>query len=780
MNFEILVFGIVIVFFVFIVSIYFILSRNRFNSLDLKILHIFLSKAEKKENDDLKKAINVSEQLFSSLLSLKAFFVLEAAVHHSGEEIHFYAAVPREKLDFLARQIQGLFPEARVEEAPDYNIFSPTGGAAGSYLTLSESFLLPLRTYEESGADLFAQVLSNMSKLSDVGEGAAVQVLVRPAPSSAVKNVSRAIENLKKGVKLKDLLKTSLISMKDFTGAFSAKEKEKDAPKPVDEEAVKILQSKISRPLFSVNLRLAASGENKDRAEDILDSIAGAYAGLAGPLRNGLKVIKPRNLQKLFYWFSFREFDQEHSLILNAAELASIFHLPVFSTDVPRIEWLKTRETSPPQNLPAEGIVLGESIFRGEHKLVRVKDDDRRRHLYMIGQTGTGKSKLLLNMALADIGQNQGVCVIDPHGDLIDDILERVPAHRINDVIVFDPGDIDRPVGLNMLEFDPTRPEQKTFIVNEIQAIFNRLFSKETMGPMFEQYMRNTLLLLMEDAVNEPATLAEVPRVFTDSLFRQRKLDRIKNPTVVDFWTKEVSKTTGETSLANMSPYITTKFGNFISNDYVRPIIGQRKSAFNFREVMDTGKILLVNLSKGRIGDINAGLLGMVITGRILMAALSRVDSEQSSRRDFYFYIDEFQNFTTDSIATILSEARKYRLNLTLAHQFIDQLEDNIREAVFGNVGSMIAFRVGVPDTEQLVKQFSPEFSEKDLISIENRHAFVRLLIDGHPSRPFNMRTLEIGRGSREVREKLRELSRLTYGRSNQEIEQEIYNRLRN
>ena len=330
-----------------------------------------------------------------------------------------------------------------------------------------------------------------------------------------------------------------------------------------------------------------------------------------------------------------------------------------------------------------------------------------------------------------------------------------------------------------MLEYDYNQPEQKTFIVNEILAIFNRLFSKESMGPMFEQYMRNTLLLLMEDMPNEPATLVEVPRIFTDTEFRQRKLNRINNPTVIDFCEKEVSKTSGDYSLANMSPYITTKFGNFISNDYVRPIIGQPKSAFNFREVMDTSKILLVNLSKGRIGDINASLLGMVITGRILMAALSRVDQEADKRKDFYFYIDEFQNFSTDSISTILAEARKYKLNLILAHQFIDQLTDEIRESVFGNVGTMAAFRVGVPDTEQLIKQFGPEFDEKDLISIENRNAHVRLLINGHPSRPFNFRTADYGVGSHELAEKIRELSRLTYGESNDIIEQQILERLR-
>jgi hypothetical protein len=321
----------------------------------------------------------------------------------------------------------------------------------------------------------------------------------------------------------------------------------------------------------------------------------------------------------------------------------------------------------------------------------------------------TGKTNIMLNMITQDIRNGDGCCYIDPHGTDIQTILSRIPKERIDDVIYFDPGDLERPLGLNMLDYNFNRPEEKTFIVNEMQSIFNKLFVAETMGPMFEQYMRNALLLLMEDMPNEPATLVEVPRVFTDPEYRRRKLARIQNPVVIDFWEKEAVKAGGEASLANMTPYITSKFNNFIANDYMRPIIGQAKSALNFRAAMDEGKILLINLSKGRIGDINAGLLGMVFTGKILMAALSRVDiADVNARRDFNLYIDEFQNFSTDSISTILSEARKYRLNLTMAHQFIAQLTEKIRDSVFGNVGSMLVFRVGVQDAEFLVKQFEP------------------------------------------------------------------------
>jgi type IV secretory pathway TraG/TraD family ATPase VirD4 len=469
-------------------------------------------------------------------------------------------------------------------------------------------------------------------------------------------------------------------------------------------------------------------------------------------------------------------------MILSSEEIASFFHLPAASTETPKIKWLKSKEAPPPPNLPKGGVLIGESVFRGETKPVYITDDDRRRHVYLVGQTGTGKSTLLGNMFFEDLKQGKGLAVIDPHGDLVQNALGFVPKERLDDLIYFDPGDLERPLGLNMLDYNLNRPEEKTFIVNEMQSIFNKLFPPETMGPMFEQYMRNALLLLMEDMPNEPATLVEVPRVFTDVEYRLRKLQRIHNPVVIDFWEKEAIKAGGEASLANMTPYITSKFNNFISNDYMRPIIGQAKSAFNFRQVMDEGKILLINLSKGRIGDINAGLLGMVFAGKILMAALSRVDiPDVAKRRDFNLYIDEFQNFTTDSISTILSEARKYKLNLTIAHQFIAQLTDKIKDAVFGNVGSMIVFRVGVQDAEFLVKQFEPVFSQNDLLNIDNMNAYAKILINGETSKPFNIKILTTSwnAGNKELAEKLKEYSRVKYGQDRHVVEEEIYRRLR-
>lgn len=751
-------------------------------SLDMRLLLVRLPaiRESKEGKKDALSEIAFSSQLFSLLAKAAAPVVFEIAVHHVGEEVAFYVAVPEKVLEFASKQIQGLWPSALVERAPDdYSIFNPQGDVAAAVVRLKRNFALPIRTYVEAQLDTFAPLLGNFSKINAVGEGIAMQILLRPAPIGTKGKIARFIYQLKQGKKLEEVIEKKF-SLPSLTPDIKKKEEEKK-PKAivVDEDAVKALEQKTAKPLFEVNIRLVASAPTPYRANELLDGIAGSFDQFSAPLRNELHASKLRDAKKLLYKFIFREFDSDEALVLGADEVASIFHFPTSDTAMTRLMSVRSAEAPPPIDMPKGGTLMGESSYRGEGRPVYITDEDRRRHVYVIGQTGTGKSNLLVNMVRADIEAGKGVSVIDPHGDLIDSILRTIPAERRSDVIVFDPADRLAPLGLNMLEYDVNYPEQKTFIVNEMQGIFNKLFSQETMGPMFEQYMRNALLLLMEDSENEPATLMEVPRVFTDIEFRKRKLARILNPTVVDFWEKEAVKAGGEASLANITPYITSKFNNFIANDYVRPIIGQTKSAFNFRKVMDEGKILLVNLSKGRIGDINAGLLGMVIVGKLLMASLSRVDVPEAKRRDFYLYIDEFQNFTTESIATILSEARKYRLDLVVAHQFIKQLQEKIRDAVFGNVGSQIAFRVGAEDAEFLVKQFEPVFTKNDLINIDNFNAYAKLLINGKTTPPFNIRTLKADFGDARLPDTLKAESRQKYGANRREVEGDILKRLR-
>jgi Helicase HerA, central domain len=740
---------------------------------------------------DFKTEINKTEQLLSNLASLKKPFVLEVAVPHIGEEIHFYLSVPRAHSETAIKQIQGIWNSASVtEESEDYNIFNPNGAVAAAYLEQKESIALPIRTYAELGADTFSSILGGFSKVNSLGEGAALQLVVKPAKPKIQKGVRGTLEALKKGMTFEAAFGVGLWAVLKQMGKGMAKaseNQEKKTPeqnqKVVDEDAAKAVESKLSKPLLLVNARILTSAPSAFQANDLLEGITSGFNQLSAPRRNEIKIVKARNPQRLAYDFSFRNFDPRSAMILNTEEVASFYHLPISSTETPKVKWLKAKEAAPPPNLPEKGTLIGYSSFRGQRKNIYITDEDRRRHLYVIGQTGTGKSTMLGSMMLEDIKSGKGLCIVDPHGDLAEGGLRHIPKERFEDVIYFNPGDLERPVGLNMLEYNFDKPEEKTFIVNEMLNIFDKLYDlKTTGGPMFEQYMRYALLLLMEDMPNEEATLVEVPRLFTDAEYRRRKLDRITNPVVIDFWEKEATKAGGEASLANITPYVTSKFNTFIANDYMRPVIGQAKSAFSFRDIMDNKKILIINLSKGKIGDINANLLGMVFVGKLLFAALSRVDIEDPNmRNDFYLYIDEFQNFTTDSIATIFSEARKYRLNLTVAHQFIAQLTEKIRDSVFGNVGSIAAARVGPQDAEFLVKQFDPVFSQNDLLNIDNLNCHMRLLIDGQTTRPFNMEipTSFFDPGNKEFAEKLKEYSRLKYGQDRDVIEDEIYRRLR-
>ncbi len=766
----------------------FLLRKRLYALLDIVLFLVKLPQEPRRPDapqKDFKEEINHFEQLLNALASFKKPVVFELAVPHVGEEIHFYVAVPKFLSDTAVKQIQAVWSNASVEpQTDDFNIFNAYGTTSAAYLSEKEDYALPIKTYVELGIDSFSSVVGGFSRVNEVGEGAAMQILLRPADSDVKKRILGYISWLKKGESLEDIFKHKLpIKISDVKHALQPEKDEKaKQEKVVDEDAVKALESKVSKRLFLVNVRLLASAGSKFRADIILDGLAAGFSQFGSPKRNEFKTIKPRNSSGLVRQFIYREFSPKQSMVLGAEEIASFYHFPISTSETPNLKWLKSKEAAPPANLPTSGLLVGESVFRGQKRRVYITDEDRRRHLYVIGQTGTGKSTLLGNMFIEDVESGRGVAIIDPHGDLIQNVMGFIPKNRLEDLIYFDPGDLERPLGLNMLDYNPDRPEEKTFIVNEMQSIFNKLFLAETMGPMFEQYMRNALLLLMEDMQNEPATLVEVPRVFTDHEWRRAKLSRITNPVVLEFWEKEAVKAGGEASLANMTPYITSKFNNFIANDYVRPIIGQVKSAFNFRQAMDEGKIILINLSKGRLGDINANLLGMIFTGKLLMAALSRVDTpEIERRRDFYLYIDEFQNFTTDSISTILSEARKYRLNLTVAHQFIAQLTEKIRDSIFGNVGSQVVFRVGPQDAEFLVKQFEPTFSQNDLINIDNLNAYAKILINGETSKPFNIKILTTSwnSGNKELAQMYKEYSRLKYGKPKQGVEAAIYKRLR-
>ena len=457
---------------------------------------------------------------------------------------------------------------------------------------------------------------------------------------------------------------------------------------------------------------------------------------------------------------------------MNLEELTSIYHFPLSNIESPHLKWTKSKEVAPPTDLPNSGLnLLGEAIFRGEEeKVYFASPDDRRRHFYIVGQTGTGKSSLLRELIRRDIENGEGVGVIDPHGDLIEDTLANIPKERIEDVVLFEPSDMERPCGLNMLEWD--LPEQKDFAVSEMITIFSKLFPPEIVGPMFEHYMRNAMLALMADKEN-PGTLVEIPRIFTDDEFMQKQLEKVSNPLVRQFWIKEWSQTTGE-ARSDMLGYVVSKVGRFVENDMMRNIIGQPRSGFNLESVMDKGKIFLANLSKGQAGELNSSLLGLILVSKMQMAAMRRGSIPEHKRKDFYLYIDEFQNFTTDSIATILSEARKYRLNLTLAHQFMPQLTEEIKNAVIGNVGTIAAFRTGAADAEFLEKQYEPEFSRHDLTNLDNFQFITKMMINNKVSSPFKIKIFKPLAGNIDIASSVKKVSKLKYCRPRALVEREI------
>ena len=771
-----------------------------YRALSFVLYEITLPHEKPKQGEpekNFKELIAIMEQFYSGMslpsarhVVIESYFCLEIGLPVQGKEVVFYAAVEKSRSQLFEKLTQGLFPHANIFlKKDDYNIFKPQGFSVGSFARLKKQEILPIRIYEKFESDPLQVIINTFTKLQNEGEGAALQLIVSPADERVIKKAKMVVSEVRKGKSLSKSLeghgsvgKGVFREMGRLVSGYSEiKEEKPERQKPVDEELAKLLEIKASYQTFMVNIRLLASSESKEKAESILAELESGFLQFNEAQGNGLEFIRPKRgkLKDLLYKFSFRIPDKKTRVYLNNLELATIFHFPlgISSAFAPQLKYLKTKEAPPPLNLPNSGLLLGSNIYRGEISRVYIREDDRRRHFYIIGQTGTGKSVLLKNMIVQDIEAGKGVCFIDPHGQDIQDILSRIPASRTEDVLYFNPAETSRPMGLNMLEYDPRYPEQKTFIVNELLGIFNKLFDmKVAGGPMFKQYFRNAAMLVMEDP-ESGNTLFEVARVLSDKTFREYKLSRCNNPIVKSFWLEVAEKAGGEQSLQNMVPYITSKFDNFLANDIMRPIISQEKSAFNFRDVMDEGKILLVNLSKGRLGDLNSNLIGLIIVGKLLMASLSRADILEERRTDFYLYIDEFQNVTTESIATMLSEARKYKLNLTIVHQFIGQLDENIKKAVFGNVGSMASFRVGPEDAEFLEKQYEPVFNSYDLINIDNYNACLKLLIDGQTSRPFSIRTSPFVTGNPVFAEEIAKLSSFKYGRPKEEVEEEIKKR---
>jgi hypothetical protein len=739
----------------------------------------------------LEQLLASSEQLYAGLMAFVEHhegFSLEIAVPQGTEEASLYLAVPRSKKTLSERLISSVFPNARIsEKRGDYNVFNYDGVHAAAYATLAMHPAFPLKTPDMFEHDPMNVTLAAFAKLSKHGEGAALQITVGNEGDRYNHHYKKMLRELEKGKSVSQALhvaETDIgealhdIGRQIFSPRGHQEEREKEFRRSGDQVATEEIGRKIKTRIAPVSIRLVASAATEARAEELLGNLIAPFSQYDDPRGNSLvfKKVGSWSLAKFLRDFTYRAFNADSTMPLSLGELTALFHFTAERVTTSRElkRSFAKQAAAPVEASGVEGIAIGINKYGAEATEVHFSAQDRLRHCYVIGQTGTGKTGLIKNMIIQDIKNGEGVAFIDPHGNDIEDVLAAVPPERMKDVIYFDPAHTERPMGLNMLEYDRSKPEMKTFVVDEVYGIFRKLYADvpEAFGPMFEQYYRNAVQLVVEDP-ESGSTFVEIPRVFADQSFRNLKLSRCNNPIIVQFWRKIAEQAQGDPSLENVAPYITSKFDVFLTNDIMRPIIAQEKSAFNFRDIMDGKKIFLANLSKGRLGDRNTALLGLILVSKFLQAAFSRVDT-RGELPVFYLYIDEFQNFATPSISTILSEARKYKLSLTIAHQFIAQLEENIRDAVIGNVGSKIAMRIGTTDAEFLEKQFAPTFSAQDLENLPNRTGVAAMLVGGTPARPFTIETITLPTFDYSRVPELKELSYSTYGKPREEIEAEI------
>ena len=739
----------------------------------------------------LEQLLSSSEQLYAGLLPLidkDEGFSLEIAVPEGSEEASLFLSVPSGKKALAERLVGSVFPNARVSEMRgDYNIFNYEGEHAAAYATLFNHPSLPLKTPEMFEHDPMNVLLAAFAKIGKHGEGAALQITVGNEEDRYNAHYKKILRQLDKGKSLDRALKTPETVLGDVVWDMAhsvigehAEDKTDTYQRNTDQVAIEEIGRKLKTRVAPTTIRLVASARDRARAEELVDNLIAPFSQYEDARGNHFvfKKVSSWSTASFLRDFTYRTFEGNISMPLSLAEITSIFHFTAERVTTSReLKRTFAKQAAAPVDMPSEGIVVGINKYGASETPVRFGAQDRLRHCYVIGQTGTGKTGLIKNMIIQDMQRGEGIAFIDPHGNDIEDVLAAVPPERAGDVIYFDPAYTARPMGLNMLEYDRSRPEMKTFVVDEVYGIFRKLYADvpEAFGPMFEQYYRNAVQLVVEDP-DSGSTFVEIPRVFADPAFRNLKLSRCQNPIIVQFWKKIAAEAQGDPSLENVAPYITSKFDVFLTNDIMRPIIAQEKSAFNFREIMDSKKIFLANLSKGRLGDRNTSLLGLVLVSKFLQAAFSRVDT-RGDLPTFYMYIDEFQNFATPSISTILSEARKYKLSLTVAHQFIAQLDEDIRDAVIGNVGTKISMRIGTSDAEFLEKQFAPTFTAQDLENLPNRTGVAAMLVGGTPARPFTIHTQELPKFDYSRVDQMKKLSYDTYGVPREEIEAELRRR---
>ena len=734
-----------------------------------------------------------AEQLFASLHGIlrdKAELKNNAGVqeHLSFEiasvngQIRFYVWIPKILQSFVEGQIYSQYPTVQIYESKEDYVSHVKNHAVcySSEVTLTDNEALPIKTFESFEVDPLAGITGTLAKLESTGEELWVQILVRPIADDWHRESDKWIKGVKSGRKsfkfdLVWFLETLEALWKPPEGgtgvtatAVELSERDKTRISKAEEKATKLG--------YSVKIRMVYLGENQSNAKLHMQALVGTFKQFNSTNLNGFKMVDASFNSNEIAKYRKRNFT-DHGFTLNISELASVYHLPHTNVETPNIVWASSKTAEPPAKLPMltgdpaidENIsAFGITNFRGISHQFGMLRRDRNRHLYIIGQTGAGKSGTLELLALSDIYHGEGYAVIDPHGDFAINNMKFIPKNRIGEVVYFNPADTQYPVAFNPLEV--TDPDRKPNISSEVIGVLKRMFG-ESWGPRLEYILRYTILALLD---RPTTTMLDITRMLTDKNFRKETLEYCKDVTVLQFWKGEFGQW-GDKQVNEAIAPVLNKVGAFTANPIIRNIIGQPKSSFNIREIMDQGKILVVNLSKGLIGEDNAAILGSFLVTKIQLAAMSRSDiPDVNDRRPFYLYVDEFQNFATDSFATILSEARKYGLNLTVANQYISQMSETVRDAVFGNVGSMISFRVSADDAPILGKQFEPQFEPGDLLQMHNRHFIINMIINGEKTPAFSAKTLNLPTPVIDYSSTIIENSRRIFARGREEVEADI------
>lgn len=703
--------------------------------------------------------------------------------------VYYYAVVPTVLTEVVRQAVAAAYPAARLEEVSEHTVFSQVGkisGTIGGEFTLKKNFSYPIATYLEAKRDASRALLNAISAASRE-DGVGLQILIRPASEGWTKSSIAFADKITKDKGVKKGGISSFLAPKDIMEALwkppesgNKNNEEKHQLNAVEQSTIEAIQEKTRYPGYEVLIRVVVSSNTSARSQVLLKNIVAAFSLFDSPSFNGFKFNLSKNIEELTSAYIFRFFPQQvNQNVLNSVELATIFHLPdQNSIPTSQVKRQMSKQVDGPTQLMDEGLLLGYNEFRGVKKPIRLGAKDRRRHVHIIGQTGVGKSVLQENLAYQDMADGRGFAFVDPHGDSVEALLAKVPKHRVEDVVYFNPSDMANPIGLNMFEFD--HPDQKDFLVQEAISMLYGLYDPGhtgIVGPRLEHIFRNCALLLMSDP--NGGTFIDIPKLLIDEEFMKSKLKYVTDQQVLDFWTKEFPASQRSSEAGEVISWVVSKFGPFISNDAMRNIIGQQKSGFNFSDIINNNKILLVNLSKGKMGDLNSRLLGIIFVMKFQAAAMARANIPEEDRKDFTLYVDEFQNFATDSFETILSEARKYRLSLVLGNQFMTQLREELREAIIGNVGTTVTGRIGITDAEIMVKRYAPVFDAEDLTKLPNYESVVVAQIEGVPSAPFSMSWIPpMGQTNDQLSGALKRLSAAKYGRPRGQVEQEIFHRL--